>query len=105
MQVSRQYHAAALLLPDRRLLSAGGGICGTCDSVGYLPKNAELFSPPYLFKNDGSGELAPRPQITSAPGQVAYNAPLAISTANTTSISKVALVRLGADTHSVNMEQ
>ena len=105
MQVTRQYHSTALLLPDGRVLSAGGGICGTCDSVGYLAKNAEVFSPPYLFKKDGSGELAPRPQISSAPDHVSYNAPLAISTPDAASISKVALVRLGAVTHSVNMEQ
>ena len=105
MQVTRQYHSTALLLPDGRVLSAGGGICGTCDSVGYLAKNAEVFSPPYLFKKDGSGELAPRPQISSAPDHVRYNAPFAISTPDAASISKVALVRLGAVTHSVNMEQ
>jgi hypothetical protein len=105
MRVTRQYHSTALLLPDARVLSSGGGICGTCDSVGYLAKNAEVFSPPYLFKKDGSGELAPRPEITSAPGEVAYNAPFAISTPSAASISKVALVRLGAVTHSVNMEQ
>ena len=105
MQVTRQYHSTALLLPDGRVLSSGGGICGTCDQVGYLAKNAEVFSPPYLFKKDGSGELAPRPEITSAPDEVTYNAPFAISTPNAASISKVALVRLGAVTHSVNMEQ
>ena len=105
MQVTRQYHSTALLLPDARVLSSGGGICGPCDAVGYLAKNAEVFSPPYLFKKDGSGELAPRPVITVAPDEVAYNAPFAISTANAASISKVALVRLGAVTHSVNMEQ
>jgi hypothetical protein len=105
MQVTRQYHSTALLLPDARVLSSGGGICSTCDSVGYLAKNAEVFSPPYLFKKDGSGELAPRPEITSAPDEVTYNAPFAISTPNAASISKVALVRLGAVTHSVNMEQ
>jgi galactose oxidase-like protein/Big-like domain-containing protein len=105
MRVTRQYHSTALLLPDGRVLSAGGGICGTCDSVGYLAKNAEVFSPPYLFKKDGSGELAPRPQISSAPDHVTYNSPFAISTPDGASITKVALVRLGAVTHSVNMEQ
>ena len=67
MQVTRQYHSSALLLPNGRVLSAGGGICGDCNRVGYLNKNAEVFTPPYLFKADGSGELAPRPRITSAP--------------------------------------
>jgi hypothetical protein len=103
MQVTRQYHSTALLLPDARVLSAGGGICATCDTVGYLAKNAEVFSPPYLFNE--SGGLAPRPQISSAPDRVTYNAPFAISTPTAASIRKVALVRLGAVTHSVNMEQ
>ncbi len=75
MQVTRQYHSTALLLPDGRVLSSGGGICGTCDQVGYLAKNAEVFTPPYLFKKDGSGELAPRPEITSAHDEMTYNAP------------------------------
>jgi Domain of unknown function (DUF1929) len=104
-QVTRQYHSTALLLPDGRVLSSGGGICGTCDQVGYLAKNAQVFTPPYLFRNDGSGQLAARPQITAAPGAVPYNTPFWISTPNPASIGKVALVRLGAVTHSVNMEQ
>jgi hypothetical protein len=104
-QVTRQYHSTALLLPDGRVLSAGGGVCDDCDAVGYLAKNAQIFTPPYLFKKDGSGELAPRPAISSAPSAVPYGAQFQISTANAASIRKVALLRLGAVTHDVNMEQ
>ena len=103
MQITRQYHSTALLLPDGRVLSSGGGICGTCDQVGYLAKNAEIFSPPYLFQADGT--LAPRPAIDAAPASTSYGAAMQIATGNPTSIRKVALVRLGAVTHSNNMEQ
>ncbi|MEZ0291079.1 MAG: galactose oxidase-like domain-containing protein [Solirubrobacteraceae bacterium] len=104
-QVTRQYHSSALLLADGRVLSSGGGICDDCDTVGYLGKNAQIFTPPYLFKKDGSGELAPRPQISAAPSALPYGATFQISTANSASIRKVALLRLGAVTHSVNFEQ
>jgi hypothetical protein len=104
-QVTRQYHSIALLLPDGRVLSAGGGVCDDCDSVGYFAKNAQIFTPPYLFKKDGSGELAPRPAISSAPSAAPYGAQFQISTANAASIRKVALLRLGAVTHSTNFEQ
>jgi hypothetical protein len=103
MQVTRQYHSTALLLPDGRVLSAGGGICSTCDQVGYLAKNAEIFSPPYLF--DSSGNPATRPTITSVPSSVTYGQQFQVDTPDASSIRRLALVRLGAVTHSVNMEQ
>ena len=59
MQITRQYHSTALLLPDGRVLSSGGGICGTCDQVGYLAKNAEVFSPPVPVQDRRDARAAP----------------------------------------------
>jgi Domain of unknown function (DUF1929) len=105
MERTRQYHSTALLLPNGRVLSAGGGICGDCTTQNYLQKNAEIFSPPYLFKKDGSGQLAPRPTITTAPGSMRYNMVYGVLTPNARKITKVSLVRFGGVTHAVNMDQ
>ena len=62
MAIPRTYHSTAVLMPDARVLSAGGGRCGGCQ-VNHL--DAQIFSPPYLFNADGTP--ATRPTITSAP--------------------------------------
>ena len=105
MQTTRQYHSAALLLPDARVLTGGGGRCALCEEIGYHAQNAEIFSPPYLFKDDGSGDLAPRPVIGSAPQALSYGYTFSIDSVDAESIAHVSLVRLSSVTHSVNMEQ
>ena len=61
------------------------------------------LSPPYLFKRDGTPAV--RPTVTGAPASVAYGAGFDVSTPDPATISKAAMVRLGAVTHSNNMEQ
>ncbi len=94
-QRRRAYHGNAILLPDGRVLVAGGGRLG--GMTAQLDR--EIFSPPYLFKG-------PRPVISSAPATAGYNAPIAITMSDSTTknqASSVALIALGAPTHGFDM--
>ena len=97
---SRLYHSTALLLPDGRVLSAGGGRCGGC-----LVQNADaqVFSPPYLFNGDGS--LAARPVINSAPTKLGYGTSFTLGVANPAAIARISLVRIASVTHAFNQNQ
>jgi hypothetical protein len=102
----RQYHSTASLLPDGRVLTGGGGICTECVTAGYLEKNVEYFSPPYLFRKDGSGVLATRPVIGSMPSVVPNSLVFDMSVRGAyTSFAKVALVGFSDVTHDVNQGQ
>lgn len=101
----REYHSTATLLPDGRVLTGGGGICGECVAAGYLEKNIEYFTPPYLYKKDGSGQLAARPVISTASTTVSINTSFTLTSAQASSVRKVGLVGLSDTTHSVNQGQ
>ena len=97
----RLYHSTALLLADGTVFTGGGGAQGPVNNL-----NGQIFYPPYLFKKDGSGDFAPRPEVVSAPTrQLAWGESFGITLAPGTSVSRVTLVRTGAATHSFNTEQ
>ena len=87
LQRGRLYHSSSLLLPDGRVLVAGGGQLPGVALVNQ--KSGEIFSPPYLFKG-------PRPVIQSAPGTATYGATFDITTPDAARIASVALIRNGS---------
>jgi hypothetical protein len=95
----RLYHSVSLLLPDGRVLTGGGGAPGPQTNL-----NAEVYTPPYLFKQDGSGALAARPAITSAPATATWGASVRLGT-DAASVSRVTLIKTGSATHTVDFDQ
>ncbi|MGH9176708.1 MAG: galactose oxidase-like domain-containing protein, partial [Vicinamibacterales bacterium] len=94
MQDRRMYHSTALLLPDGRVLAAGGG--RTAPAPDFL--TGQIYSPPYLFNG-------PRPTISNAPTATSYGATMTVQTPDAAGIASVALVRLGSVTHAVDFDQ
>jgi hypothetical protein len=92
----RGYHSNAVLLPDGRVLIAGGGHPNP--PGGTEEKNAEIYSPPYLFKGA-------RPTITAAPTEVAYGQTFFVETPAPQSITNVNWIRLSSVTHAFNQNQ
>jgi len=101
MQVPRMYHSNALLLPDGRVVQGGSGRPAATNTVDQ--PNAQIYSPPYLFNNDGS--LAARPVISSAPSTLRYGQQFTIGAAEAVAITEVTMVALGSFTHSFDQGQ
>lgn len=92
--VSRVYHSTTLLLKDGRVLHTGSG-----DASGAVDHfDAELFSPPYLFKGA-------RPKISSGPSTVNYTETFFVGTVDPAAIARVTWIRLGSVTHAFDMNQ
>src|SRR6266850_888276 len=98
MQTPRLYHSTALLLPDGRVLVAGGGRWTASSPDPSDQLSAEIYSPPYLFRGA-------RPVITSAPAQIGYANSITVQTPDATRIGSVAVIKLGSVTHAFNMDQ
>jgi galactose oxidase len=96
--VPRTYHSVALLLPDGRVLSGGGGLCGGC-ATNHT--NVEILTPPYLLNADGSA--ATRPTVSAAPADAQLGTSIAVTASS--GVKAFALMRLSSNTHAVNNEQ
>jgi YVTN family beta-propeller protein len=92
--VPRNYHSLALLLPDGRVMSGGGGLGGGDH------RDAQLFTPPNLFNADGS--LAIRPVLNTAPSSISVGTRFLVS--GTPGIQKFSFIKMSAITHSVNTD-
>lgn len=98
-QIPRTYHSIAILLLDGTVFTGGGGLCGGC-ATNHL--DAEVFSPGYLFKSDGSP--AKRPIINSLSAtSAAVGSKLTVTT--DIAVTKFSLIRYGSATHTVNTDQ
>ena len=87
--VYRGYHSTALLLPDGRVVSAGGNVGGP---------NAQIFSPPYLF-------AGARPTISSAPSSVGNGQTVFVGTPDAANVAQVTLLRTASVTHTFDQSQ
>jgi galactose oxidase len=96
--IPRTYHSVAILLPDGRVFSGGGGLCGKCTTNH---PDGQIYSPPYLFNPNGT--LRTRPVISSAPASAVTGSAITVTTNSAT--PAFALIRMSAVTHGVNNDQ
>ncbi|MEL6640067.1 MAG: SdrD B-like domain-containing protein [Pseudomonadota bacterium] len=95
--LARLYHSTHLLMPNGMIWVGGGGAPGPLTNT-----NVEVYAPSYLY--DENGEMADRPEITSAPSNVDNDETFQFTVDDVSDIARVTAVRTGALTHAVNSD-
>jgi hypothetical protein len=69
LAVPRTYHSVAVLMPDGRVFTGGGGLCGigpACNGGETNHPDAQMYSPRYLFNPNGTPATRPTCNINAA---------------------------------------
>lgn len=101
MKNPRQYHSTTILLPDGRVVAAGGIIpeIATDKTREGDQFNLEIFSPPYLSATS-------RPSVTTAPAKVVYGSTFEVGIdVPAADIQQVTLLTPQAVTHHTDGDQ
>lgn len=101
ISIPRNYHSVAVLMPDATVMNGGGGLCGSCAANHF---DAQIYSPPYLFKSDGTPAVRPKISSVSA-ASVKVGGTFTITTTTDAVVTSFALIRLSSTTHAVNTDQ
>ncbi len=96
MSVPRNYHSLALLLPDGRVWSGGGGLSGGNGDH----RDAQIYTPPMLY--DAAGNLATRPSITTAPDVISAGQVFQLQ--GSAGITRFTCIKMSSQTHSMNTD-
>jgi galactose oxidase len=112
--VPRNYHSVSVLLPDATVFSGGGGLCylssitasdSGCDRTVDHP-DGQIFSPPYLFNEDGSEAARPTvDSISTTNATAGAMIKVVVRDEEVAGNSSLVLMRLGTVTHSINTDQ